>query len=110
MKQWKVLRGLINWTGHGYDLVSDTFDWPEDVWEIIIAVNSETKKYKTAPLQHKDLLEAEVDYRWEGDGIPSYEPSLSLVREPTTSCTSRTSVSKVGVRTQSRGKRSASAV
>ncbi|KAF6161383.1 hypothetical protein GIB67_009262 [Kingdonia uniflora] len=49
-KKWQVLRGLINQTGHGYDPVSGTFDWPEDVWENINAVNSEAKKYKTAPL------------------------------------------------------------
>ncbi|KAF6140558.1 hypothetical protein GIB67_019083 [Kingdonia uniflora] len=60
-KQWQVWRGLLNRTGHGYDLVSDTFDWPEDVWENIIAVNFETKKYKTVPLQHRDLLEKLFD-------------------------------------------------
>ncbi|KAF6151214.1 hypothetical protein GIB67_037422 [Kingdonia uniflora] len=42
-KQWQVWRGLINRTGHGYGPLSGTFDWPEEVWENIIA--------------HKDLLE-----------------------------------------------------
>ncbi|KAF6157864.1 hypothetical protein GIB67_023265, partial [Kingdonia uniflora] len=55
-KQWQVWRGLINWTGHGYDPVSGTFDWPEEVWENIIMVNSEAKKFKAAHLQHRDLL------------------------------------------------------
>ncbi|KAF6135488.1 hypothetical protein GIB67_015341 [Kingdonia uniflora] len=27
-----------------------TFDWPEEVWANIIAVNSKAKKYKTTPL------------------------------------------------------------
>ncbi|KAF6167143.1 hypothetical protein GIB67_029781 [Kingdonia uniflora] len=60
-KQWQVWRGLINRTGHGYDPVSSTFDWTEDVWENIIALDSEAKKYKTAPLQHRDLLEKLFD-------------------------------------------------
>ncbi|KAF6157263.1 hypothetical protein GIB67_041724 [Kingdonia uniflora] len=34
-----------------------TFDWPKEVWENIIAVNSKARKYMTAPLQHRDLLE-----------------------------------------------------
>ncbi|KAF6148990.1 hypothetical protein GIB67_008203 [Kingdonia uniflora] len=62
---WKTamanLRGLINRTGHGYDPVSGTFNWPEEVWANIIAVNSEAKKYKTAPLQHRDLLDKLFD-------------------------------------------------
>ncbi|KAF6159102.1 hypothetical protein GIB67_032719 [Kingdonia uniflora] len=49
-RQWKVWRWLINRTGHGYDVVSGTFDWPEEV-------NFEARKYKTTPLQHRDLLE-----------------------------------------------------
>ncbi|KAF6134983.1 hypothetical protein GIB67_021733 [Kingdonia uniflora] len=118
-------------------------------------VNSEAKKYKTAHLHHKDLLEklfdglsatgdfawssgmasvpstqqseyvplpddmnigdtqvpkAGVDYTWKGDAIPSYEPSFSPVREPTPGSTYRTLVSQVGVRTQSKGKRSAATV
>ncbi|KAF6146838.1 hypothetical protein GIB67_018491, partial [Kingdonia uniflora] len=56
-KQWQVWRGLINWTGYGYDPVSGTFEWSEEVWENIIVVNSEARKYKTVPLQHRDLLE-----------------------------------------------------
>ncbi|KAF6154053.1 hypothetical protein GIB67_018975, partial [Kingdonia uniflora] len=51
--------------------VSDTFDWPEDVWENIFALNSKVKKYKTSPLQHRDLLEklfsglsATGDFTW----------------------------------------------
>ncbi|KAF6137289.1 hypothetical protein GIB67_036326 [Kingdonia uniflora] len=60
-RKWQIWRGLINRTGHGYDPVSGTFDWPEEVWANIIAVNSEAKKYKTAPLQHRDLLEKLFD-------------------------------------------------
>ncbi|KAF6155676.1 hypothetical protein GIB67_007113 [Kingdonia uniflora] len=60
-KQWQVWRGLINWTSHGYDHVTGTFDWPEDVWENIIMVNYEVKKYKIAHLQHRDLLEKLFD-------------------------------------------------
>ncbi|KAF6147293.1 hypothetical protein GIB67_009776 [Kingdonia uniflora] len=64
---------------HGYDPVSGTFDWPEKVWENIIAVNSETGKYKTAPLQHRDLLQklfeglsATGDFAWSsGMAVPS---------------------------------------
>ncbi|KAF6153993.1 hypothetical protein GIB67_037697 [Kingdonia uniflora] len=48
-----------------------------------------------------------VDYPWEGEAIPSYDVSISPVREPTPSTTSRT---QVGIRTQSKGKRSAAAV
>ncbi|KAF6169409.1 hypothetical protein GIB67_010634 [Kingdonia uniflora] len=117
-------------------------------------VNSESKEYKIAPLQHRDLLEKlfdglsttrdfawssgmasipstqqseyvplpddiniddtqvphdGVDYPWEGEAIPSYEPSLSPVRELTPG-TTRTPVSQVCVRTQSKGKRSTAAV
>ncbi|KAF6136615.1 hypothetical protein GIB67_016071 [Kingdonia uniflora] len=53
---------------------------------------------------------AGVDYTWKGDAIPSYEPSFSPVREPTPGSTYRTLVSQVGVRTQSKGKRSAATV
>ncbi|KAF6175916.1 hypothetical protein GIB67_003404 [Kingdonia uniflora] len=60
-RQWQVWRGLINWTGHGNDPILGTFDWPEDVWENIIAVNSEAKKYKTAHLQHRDLMKKLFD-------------------------------------------------
>ncbi|KAF6145147.1 hypothetical protein GIB67_020338, partial [Kingdonia uniflora] len=51
--------------------VSGTFDWPEEIWENIIAVNSKVRKYKTAPLQHRDLWEklfkgisATRDFAW----------------------------------------------
>ncbi|KAF6152028.1 hypothetical protein GIB67_010602 [Kingdonia uniflora] len=60
-RQWKIWRGLINRAGHGYDPVSGTFDWPEEVWANIIAVNYEAMKYKTVPLQHRDLLEKLFD-------------------------------------------------
>ncbi|KAF6146217.1 hypothetical protein GIB67_011689 [Kingdonia uniflora] len=80
-KQWKVWRGLINRTGHGYDPISGTFDWPDEVWENIIAVNSDARKYKTAPLQHRDLLEklfeglsATGDFAWSS-GMTSVPPS-----------------------------------
>ncbi|KAF6144158.1 hypothetical protein GIB67_004831 [Kingdonia uniflora] len=80
-KQWQVWRGLINRTGHGYDLVSGTFDWPDEVWKNIIAVNSEARKYKTAPLQHRDLLKklfeglsATGDFAWSS-GMTSVPPS-----------------------------------
>ncbi|KAF6139142.1 hypothetical protein GIB67_009985 [Kingdonia uniflora] len=43
-KQWKIWRGLINRTCHGHD-----------------PVNSEAEKYKTALLQHRDLLEKLFD-------------------------------------------------
>ncbi|KAF6161483.1 hypothetical protein GIB67_009362 [Kingdonia uniflora] len=134
-KQWQVWRGLINRTGHGYDPVSGTFYWPDEVWENIIAVNSEAMKYKTAPLQHKDLLEklfeglsatgdfawssdmtstqvphAGVDYPWEGEAIPSYDVPISPGREPTPGNTSRTPMSQVGGQTQSKRKRPATAV
>ncbi|KAF6169138.1 hypothetical protein GIB67_038635 [Kingdonia uniflora] len=121
-RQWQVWRGLINRIGHGYDPISGTFDWPEEIWENIIAVNSEAMKYKTAPLQHRDLLEklfeglsatedfawssgmisvhsstqqseyvplVGVDYPWDGEVIPSYDASISPLREPTPGSTSR---------------------
>ncbi|KAF6164496.1 hypothetical protein GIB67_025322 [Kingdonia uniflora] len=102
---------------------------------IINKVNFEAKKYKTASLQHKDLLEklfdglsatgdfvwssgmtsvpsstqqseyvplpddmnaddtqvplAGVDYPWDGEAIPSYDASISPIREPTPGSTSR---------------------
>ncbi|KAF6136702.1 hypothetical protein GIB67_018705 [Kingdonia uniflora] len=75
---------------------------------IINKVSSEAKKYKTAPLQHRDLLEklfdglsatgdfawssvplAGVDYPWDGEAIPSYDALISPVREPTSGSTSR---------------------
>ncbi|KAF6157207.1 hypothetical protein GIB67_041668 [Kingdonia uniflora] len=78
----KIWRGLINRTGHGYDPISDTFDWPEEVWENIIALNSEARKYKTAPLQHRDLLEklfeglsATGDFAWSS-GMASVPSSI----------------------------------
>ncbi|KAF6146711.1 hypothetical protein GIB67_008997 [Kingdonia uniflora] len=119
-------------------------------------VNYGAKKYKTALLQHRDLLEklfddlfvtgdfawssgmisvppstqqtkyvpllddinvedtqvplVGVDYPWEGEAIPSYDVSISPRREPTPCSTSPTPLSQVGVRTQSKGKRSAVAV
>ncbi|KAF6158889.1 hypothetical protein GIB67_012306 [Kingdonia uniflora] len=118
-------------------------------------VNSKAKKYKTAPLQHRYLLEnlfdglcatgdfawslgmvsihstqqseyvrlsddmsvddthvpqAGVDYTWEGDVIPSYKQFISPLREPTPGTTSHTPVCQVGVRTQSKRKKSAAAV
>ncbi|KAF6169036.1 hypothetical protein GIB67_038533 [Kingdonia uniflora] len=118
-----------------------------------MSVNFEAKKYKTVPLQHRDLLEklfdglsttgdfawssgmasvpllstqqteyvplsddinvddthvshAGVDYPWECEAIPSYDVLISPGREPTPDSTSRTPVSQIGVRTQSKGKRS----
>ncbi|KAF6149706.1 hypothetical protein GIB67_017439 [Kingdonia uniflora] len=75
---------------------------------IINKVNSEAKKYKIAPLQHRDLLEklfdglsatgdfawslvplAGVDYPWDGEAIPSYDSPISPIREPTPGSTSR---------------------
>ncbi|KAF6145798.1 hypothetical protein GIB67_016247 [Kingdonia uniflora] len=80
-RQWKIWRGLINRTGHGYDPVSGIFDWPEEVRANIISVNYEAKKYKTALLQHRDLLEklfyglsATGDFAWSS-GITSVPSS-----------------------------------
>ncbi|KAF6158026.1 hypothetical protein GIB67_014820 [Kingdonia uniflora] len=90
-RQWQIWRGLINWTGHGYDPVSGTFDWPEEVWANIIAVNSEAKKYKTAPLQHRDLLEklldglsATEDFAWSSGmaSVPSSTQQSEYVPLP----------------------------
>ncbi|KAF6145594.1 hypothetical protein GIB67_037627 [Kingdonia uniflora] len=71
-------RGLINRTGHGYNPVSRTFDWPEDVI-------SEAKKYETAPLLHRDLLEklfddqsATGDFAWSS-GLSSVPPSTQQI-------------------------------
>ncbi|KAF6175476.1 hypothetical protein GIB67_021966 [Kingdonia uniflora] len=81
-------------------------------------VNSKAKKYKTSPLQHKDLLEklfdglsATGDFAWSSsmESVPSTRQS-DPVREPTLGSTSHTPVSQVGVRTQSKGKRSVVAV
>ncbi|KAF6138855.1 hypothetical protein GIB67_018586 [Kingdonia uniflora] len=90
-RQWKIWRGLINRIGHGYDSVSGTFDWPEEVWTNIIAVNSEAKKYKIAPLQHKDLLEklfdglsATGDFAWSSGmaSVPSSTQQSEYVPLP----------------------------
>ncbi|KAF6139564.1 hypothetical protein GIB67_015521 [Kingdonia uniflora] len=51
-----------------------------------------------------------VDYPWDGEVIPSYEPYLNPVREPTPGTTSRTPMSQVSIHTQSKGKRSVTAV
>ncbi|KAF6171600.1 hypothetical protein GIB67_017149 [Kingdonia uniflora] len=62
---------------------------------IKFVVNSEAKKYKTAPLQHRDLLKklfdglsATGDFAWSSV-IPSYDAPISPVREPTHGSTSR---------------------
>ncbi|KAF6142439.1 hypothetical protein GIB67_039403, partial [Kingdonia uniflora] len=90
-RQCKIWRGLINWTGHGYDPVLGTFDWPEEVWANIIAVNFEAKKYKTAPLQHRDLLEklfdglsATGDFGWSSGmaSVPSSTQQSEYVPLP----------------------------
>ncbi|KAF6134345.1 hypothetical protein GIB67_005737 [Kingdonia uniflora] len=76
--------------------------------QLYVYVNFEVKKYKTAPLQHRDLLEklfdglsatgdfawssvflAGVDYPWDGEAISSYDSPISPVREPTPGSTSR---------------------
>ncbi|KAF6148948.1 hypothetical protein GIB67_028785 [Kingdonia uniflora] len=94
-----------------------TFDWPEDVWENIIAINYEAKKYKTALLQYRDLLEklfdgisATRDFAWSsGDVIPSDDGPISPVSQLTPGSTPRTPVSQVGS-AKSKGKRSVAAV
>ncbi|KAF6161251.1 hypothetical protein GIB67_009138 [Kingdonia uniflora] len=83
-----------------------------------IKVNSEARKYKTAPLQYRDLLEkffeglsATGDFAWSsGEAIPSYDVPISPGREPTPGSTSHTPMSQVGGQTQSKRKRSATAV
>ncbi|KAF6153278.1 hypothetical protein GIB67_003468 [Kingdonia uniflora] len=81
-RQWQIWRGLINRTGHGYDPVSGTFNWPEEVWANIIAVNSEAKKYKTAPLQHRDLLEKLFD-GLSATGDFAWSPGMASVPSST---------------------------
>ncbi|KAF6169474.1 hypothetical protein GIB67_004755 [Kingdonia uniflora] len=87
----------------------------EEAMTSLERVNSEVKKYKTAPLQYRDLLEKLFDglsaiedfARSSGmASVPSTQQT-DPVREPTLGSTSRT---QVGVRTQSKGKRSAAAV
>ncbi|KAF6148190.1 hypothetical protein GIB67_011965, partial [Kingdonia uniflora] len=84
-----------------------------------IKVNSEARKYKTAPLQHRDFLEkmfeglsATGNFAWssESEAIPSYDAPISPGRESTPSSTSRTPMSQVGGETQSKRKRPAKAV
>ncbi|KAF6176133.1 hypothetical protein GIB67_023424 [Kingdonia uniflora] len=53
------------------------------------------------------VAHAGFDYPWEGEVIPSYDVPISPVREPILGSTSRTHVPQVGVRTQSKEKRSA---
>ncbi|KAF6165286.1 hypothetical protein GIB67_042702 [Kingdonia uniflora] len=79
----------------------------EEAMESLETVNYEARKYKTAPLQHRDLLEklfeglsatgdfawssvslAEVNYSWDGEVIPSYDAPISPIREPTLGSTS----------------------
>ncbi|KAF6156443.1 hypothetical protein GIB67_001486 [Kingdonia uniflora] len=90
-KQWQIWRGLINQTSRGYDPVSVTFNWPEEVRENIIAVNSEARKYKTTPLQHKDLLEklfdslfTTGDFAWSSgmESVPSSTQQSECVPLP----------------------------
>ncbi|KAF6141861.1 hypothetical protein GIB67_003232 [Kingdonia uniflora] len=91
-------------------------------------LNYEARKYKTAPLQHRDLLEklfeglsatgdfawssdtqvplAGVDYLWDGEAISSYDAPISPVREPTPGSISRFRTPAP----QSNRKRSAAAV
>ncbi|KAF6156974.1 hypothetical protein GIB67_039735 [Kingdonia uniflora] len=90
-RQWKIWRGLINWTSHGYDPISGTFDWPEEVWENIIALIYEARKYKTAPLHHRDLpeklhegLSATGDFAWSSGmvSVPSSTQQSDYVPLP----------------------------
>ncbi|KAF6144051.1 hypothetical protein GIB67_001847, partial [Kingdonia uniflora] len=89
-RQCQIWRGLLNQTGHGYDPVSGTFDWPEEVWVSIIVLNFEAK-YKTAPLQHRDLLEklfdglsATGDFAWSSGmaSVPSSTQQSEYVPLP----------------------------
>ncbi|KAF6153011.1 hypothetical protein GIB67_021616 [Kingdonia uniflora] len=81
------------------------FEYPVYNIIFVLKVNSEARKYKTAPLQHRDLLEklfeglsATGDFAW------------SLGREPTPGSTSRTPMPQVGGQTQSKRKRPTTAV
>ncbi|KAF6169146.1 hypothetical protein GIB67_038643 [Kingdonia uniflora] len=55
---------------------------------------------------------ARVDYRWDSEAIPSFDAPICPVREPTpgSSSHSRTPAPQVGVRTQSKRRRSATTV
>ncbi|KAF6134678.1 hypothetical protein GIB67_002079 [Kingdonia uniflora] len=116
-KQLHVWRGLIKQTAHGYDPVSGTFDWPENVWENIIVLIFEAKKYKTAPLQHRDSLEKIFDglsitgdFTWSsGNVIPSDDVPISPDSQPTPGNTPRTPVFQVRS-AKSKGKRSAAVI
>ncbi|KAF6167584.1 hypothetical protein GIB67_031167 [Kingdonia uniflora] len=97
-----------------FDGLSATGDF---VWSSGMAsVPSFTQKIECVPLPHDMNIDdtqvphARIDYPWEGEVIPSYDPPISPRREPTPGSTSNTPVSQVGVRTQSKGKRSAVAV
>ncbi|KAF6154958.1 hypothetical protein GIB67_018395, partial [Kingdonia uniflora] len=56
-------------------------------------------------VEDTQVLHAGANYPWEGKAIPFYDVSFNLGREPTPGSTSRTHVSQVGERTQSKGKR-----
>ncbi|KAF6163690.1 hypothetical protein GIB67_036150 [Kingdonia uniflora] len=77
------------------------------------SVSPSTQQTEYVPLpddmnvDNTQVPHAGVDYPWEGEAISSYDVPISPVREPTPGTTSRT---QVGVRTQSKGKRSAAAV
>ncbi|KAF6152968.1 hypothetical protein GIB67_021573 [Kingdonia uniflora] len=84
----------------------------------MVHVNSEARKYKTTPLQHRDLLEKLLEglsstgnFVWSsGEAISSYDVPISPEREPTPGSTSRTPMSQVGGQTQSKRKRPATTV
>ncbi|KAF6159954.1 hypothetical protein GIB67_033038 [Kingdonia uniflora] len=105
------LERVDNWTGHGYDHVSGTFDWPEKVWENIIA-SEYVPLHDDMNVDDTQVPLAGVDYPWDGEAIPSYDAHISPVREPTPGSTSRsrTPAPQVGVRTQSNQRRLVAAV
>ncbi|XP_034700866.1 L10-interacting MYB domain-containing protein-like isoform X2 [Vitis riparia] len=57
-RQYLIWSKMMTMTGHGYNSVTKTFDWPAEKWEEYLQKYPEAKQFRFKPLANMEELEA----------------------------------------------------
>ncbi|RVW96101.1 L10-interacting MYB domain-containing protein [Vitis vinifera] len=72
-RQYLIWSKMMTMTGHGYNSVTKTFDWPVEKWEEYLQKYPEAKQFRFKPLANVEELEALF-----GGVLATGETSISL--------------------------------
>ncbi|RVW13271.1 L10-interacting MYB domain-containing protein [Vitis vinifera] len=97
-RQYLIWSKMMTMTGHGYNSVTKTFDWPAEKWEEYLQKYPEAKQFRFKPLANVEELEALFEgvlatgsKNWSSGGVMAYGAEESSTHS--TSMPSETSIS-----------------